>query len=360
MGRRVLSKQKAEAILRGERRGEILDALRQLPEDVDVRLAADAVLPLVTGDASSKSCWLLGRHCQRLPAAVVRDLLGRLTGHARTAGNPHRDVAIFLTAMVSPELPDDRLVEAWGAALVGLLDLNTTYGWGSRQRREKIRGVAASREMVAALQAVAVGCERVDLDMLAVLCAEGSDASFDALMPHFVRAEQAGDGLTWLRRLRTHANPESKAIQSLLDSAAARLEAISGASPAVDLAQRVGFGRPELFWFDAWLGSTQLNENNVPRYQGSVRVDSRSPRWFRVFLTRVEGIELTRTTFDHQGIERDDLGVGRCAAQELPAWLRLTGGRLGVTWSLGLRSSVRGKKRQALEAWLLGGATGDG
>lgn len=355
MGRRPLSKQKAEAILRGDGRGEILEALRRLPDDVDVRLAADAVLPLVTGDASSKSYWLLGRHCQRLPAAVVRDILGQLAGHARTAGNPHRAVAIFLTALVAPELPDERLVEAWAAALVGLLDLDTTYGWGSRQRREKIRGVAANPRMVAALQAVAVGCERVSMDMLAVLCAEGSDASFDALMPHFVRAEQAGEGLAWLRRLRTHANPKSAAIQSLLDSAAARLEAISGASPAVDLAERIGFGRPDLFWFDAWLGSTQLNQGNVPEYQGSIRVDSRSPDWFEVFLARVAGIDFTSTTFDHQGIERDDLGVGGCAAHELPAWLRRTADKLGATWSLGLRASVRGKKRQALEAWLLGG-----
>ena len=69
MGRRTLSREKAEEILRNDEAGELYEALRRLPDDVDPRLAANAVLSFLD---RGKNVWWMGRHCQRLPAPVIR------------------------------------------------------------------------------------------------------------------------------------------------------------------------------------------------------------------------------------------------------------------------------------------------
>jgi hypothetical protein len=384
MGRRTLSRKEAEQILR-DKKGN-MDALRRLPADVDPSLAAGAVTSLL--DGPHKNGWAFGRSCQQLPTTVVREVLAYLSRAARTAdNNVNRDIAIFVTALVSPELPDARLAEAWQAALAALLDLNTSYGWGSKQRKAKIRGVAVDAKLVAAVQTVAVGCEDTSLDMLAVLCSDGSDASFDALMPHFDRAERSGERLEWLGMLRKHANLDSEPIRNLLDTAAARLAALSCESPAVALAAFIGLGQPKVFWFDAYLGSTELNRSNVPLYQGHIRVDSRSPNWFSVWVTRVSStLDRAETAFrpkspqqaqqaaavevegggagrgvpsrrrpNNMTTRRDDLELGTCAAEEIPRWLQQASEKLGIDWSVSLRTSLRGKKRQVLEDWLTSG-----
>lgn len=353
MGRGTLSRKEAERILRD--RNANMETLRRLPADVDPSLAAGAVTALL--DGPYKNGWAFGRSCQQLPTPVIREVLACLSRAARTAdNNVNRDTAIFVTALVSPGLPDAKLAEAWQAALVALLDLNTSYGWGSRQRKEKIRGVAADAQLVAAVQTVAVGCEDTSLDMLAVLCSDGSDASFDALMPHFDRAERSGERLEWLGMLRKHANLDSEPIRNLLDTAAARLAALSCESPAVALAASIGFGQPKVFWFDAFLGSTELNRSNVPLYQGHIRVDSRSPNWFSVWVTRVSStLDRAETAFSSKTTRRDDLELGACAAEQLPRWLQHASKKLGVDWSVSLRTGLRGKKRQVLEDWLISG-----
>jgi hypothetical protein len=349
----------AEQILRAQRHGpELLKLLRRLPPDVDPQLASRAALTLIHGSIASSGCWSFGRNCQQLPATVIRRLLEALTVRARDAtgtDRDSRDSAIFVSALVDPQLDDQALEQRWLLALQSLLDLNMSYGWGSKQRKAKLTALASNPDVVAAAQAVAVGCEDASLDVLAVLCAEGSESSFDALMPHLQRAEESGERLEWLLRLRTHADTESAPIQSFLTTVEACLERLSGESGAIELAAYLGFGRPQVFWFDAYLGSTTLlMPNNVPLYQGHISVDSRQPNWFSLSLSRLGNTHgMPRTAFGRRS-ECDELGLGSCDAAGLPAWLAEVARKLETEWTVNFSSSLRGKKRQALERWLLG------
>lgn len=356
MAKRKADDKHANAILRDGGGRELFELLRRLPADADPALAAKVSLGLIRGSIAQSGCWSFGRNCQRLPAAVIRHALPMLAERARRRDHAERDSAIFLGALVDAGLDDAALERAWARALQALLDLETTYGWGSKQRKAKLAGLAADPEIVAATQAIAVGCEDAALDVLAVLCAEGSEASFDALMPHLQRAEDSGERLEWLRRLRIHADAESAPIQSFLLSIDRALARLSERSGAIELAASLGFGRPKVFWFDAYLGSTTLlMPNNVPLYQGYLTVDSRRPDWFSLSVTRLEEqLGLTCTAFS-RAREQDDLGLGVCEAAELPAWLARAAAQLETEWTVSLRSSLRGKKRQTLERWLLSG-----
>jgi len=345
MGGRRRSTKHVEAVLRTGTDNQISKALRNLPEDIDAQLAAQLVL----SD--------FARLDQRFPARVARAILELLDEPARTEGHELRLLAVFMVTVLPRTLNEAELAKKWQSAVRAYFAMGTTYGWGSRQKREKIASVAANPDFVRGVQAIAVGCENVGRDVLAVLCSDGSDESLDALMPHFDRAERNGKRLKELIRLDTHANPESAAVRSLLDTARIRLRAISQQSPARALAEHIGIGSPEVFWFDGSVSSEEPS-GGIPRYQGHVKVDSRTPRWFSVGMTHVDvrpGSTYPASHFDNESAREDRLGLGVCTAEELPAWLQRTARKLDVAWSAPyVSSSVRGKKRKAIEDWLRG------
>jgi hypothetical protein len=118
----------------------------------------------------------------------------------------------------------------------------------------------------------------VDTDWLAVLVADGSDASIDALIPHL-----DGD-MEVLERLRTHA-ADVPHLRSLFAESEAKLRARRAASPALDFARAIGVDDVDVFWFRASLNSRESRRDRVSRYQGNVRVDSRLVRWFSVGIS---------------------------------------------------------------------------
>ena len=147
-------------------------------------LAATAALKL-----AGTSTWKLGRVGRRFPPPVIREIVTRLAADSTL-------LAIFVRQVVlegAPGIPagDERLAARWTKALDALLDLDTTYAWGSKERRAKLAAIARDPELLAAVQAVAVGGE-ASLDMLAVLAIDGSEASADALLPVFTRAAKEG------------------------------------------------------------------------------------------------------------------------------------------------------------------------
>jgi hypothetical protein len=323
-------------------------AMRSLPATIDVELAASVVVRMMA------RTHIVGRQCKAVPARVIRAVLAR-----EVPGVVH----LFLRLVVSEEVSDAALQASWQRGLQALLDMDTTYAWGSKQRRAKIAALARDAAMLSAVQGTVAHANadpepherKVPLDMLAVLVADGSAASYDALVVHIDAAFTSGDTrLDMLARLRTHATstPELDRLFSELDAA---LEARNEMSPALALGTIIGIGPAPLLHFDVRLSSTRKNRNRVPWIQGSFSVDSRSTSWFHVWVSTV-GDALDRTTsFSSEDAPgRDTLGIGRCAPSDLPRWLAQVAATLDIAWEpfSVSRSNLRGKKRDAVALWL--------
>ncbi|GMU61094.1 MAG: hypothetical protein AMXMBFR34_28570 [Myxococcaceae bacterium] len=350
-----LSRAEAERQLRnpGERRGALLDTLQRLPDDVDPHLAAGAALSLVASHEYHPA-WVFARRCRKLPPPVLRALLEKLPSLT-----PRRWWAVFLLEAVRDGGDDAALTGAFLTALDALLDVQTTYAWGSKQRRAKLKALASSPRFLPAIQAAVVGDERAPLDLLAVLAADGSEASVDALVPCFSRAHQERSGLLdWLERLKTHA-AKTQAMDTLLASVRARLQERNDTSPALDFARSLGLDVAKLS-VRVSLGSTALTAGHVPRVQGSVTLDSTSATWLSVHLAVLDGPTGTvsgGTSFTNEKLWGDQLELGGCDAAGLPRWLARAQKRLGITWSQPpsfVGGTLRGKKRDAFVAWLFG------
>ncbi|MEW5742931.1 MAG: hypothetical protein AB1938_28710 [Myxococcota bacterium] len=347
-----LSRADAEDRLRnpGERREALLEALQRLPDDVDAELAADAVLSLVS-TSSYHPVWHFARQGRRLPAPVIRTLLSKLP-----TLTPRRWWAVFLLEAVPADVGDEELSDAWLAALGALLDLQTTYAWGSKQRKAKFKALAANPRFLAAIQAAVVGDEDAPLDLLAVLAIDGTEASVDALVPRFSRAHQEASALLdQLEMLKTHATSTAP-MEALLSSVKARLEDRNAKSPALDFARSLGL-EVKRFSVRVGLSSTALTASNIPRVQGSITIDSSRPTWLSVHLAVLEGRGGARTggtSFTNEQVWSDGLGLGTCGAAELPGWLARAQTTLGVTWTAQpfLGGTLRGKKRDVFVEWL--------
>lgn len=335
-----------EALAKGQWAYQLLKAL---PAGVDPALAAEAALSGV-----SSRPWFMANTCRKLPVPVIREAVARLP-------DKPGPWATFLRILVDGDLGDEALAARWRYALEVVLSLGTSYAWGSKQRKAKIRGLAEDAEVLAAVQATAASSPVVPLDMLAVLAFDGSEASVDALVPHVGRAADSRDTrLDRLEKLKVHARP-TPAVTAMLESVSAMLAERNAASPALELPPVIGLGTLDLFWFSAWFGSVELNRSHVPVLQGSVTVDSREVTWFNVWLTRVEPLPSTRsvgTSFSNEEVRRDDLALGSCAPADLPAWLKRSAKTLGFTFDparMRPRTHLRGAKRDRLHAWLTGG-----
>lgn len=334
----------------GERQ-KVADAIQMLkaaPEGTDPGIFAEAFVPLFL-----KSTWRLSRHHQKLRAELIRAVLLRFE-----QGQSMQSV--FLRASVDTSLDDAELQQAWAAGLVALLDMQTTYAWGSKQRKAKIARLAQQPKMVAALQAAAVGAKAVGLDALAVLAAEGSEASMDALLPHVERASNSPGGyLEVLTRLKVHAKhtPTLEAMFAKIDGTLSEKKA---ASKAIALARQIGLGELKDFWFDQWFSSTERTQNRVPHYQGTIRVQSTEQGWFSVSLSELPMSGFSAgyrgSYFTSELTRSDELSLGAPKPEELPQWLAAAAKKLKVEWDFGRgpRTLLRGKKRSLLAAWLRG------
>lgn len=317
-------------------RGDIGPAMRSLPATIDRKLAARVVMELLP------RTFFLGKMCKKLPVPVIREVL------SRTSDEPAH---VFLRIAVPL---DGEIAAAWTKAITALCDLDTTYAWGSKQRKAKIRGIAADATMLHAVQATVGHVKNPSSDMLAVLVADGSDASYDALISHIDEAvAQNDDRVDTLSRLRTHATktPALDALFAELDQA---LDTRNAKSPALALGPIIGLGEVSMLWFDVWLSSTRTTRNRVPWIQGTIGVDSRSPSWFHVNLSAVEPDDSGKSSyFSSKRDGEDGLRVGKCDAAELPVWLATAAKKLKIEWAkLDPRTHLRGSKRTKLVTWL--------
>ncbi len=335
MAPRLLTRAEAHEALSGK---GWLDALRRLPVDVDPPLVADRLAPLLDGKGSS--VWHFARRCQALPVPVITLLLGRLTEGAPSSAK------VFLREFLRGS---DAVAADWAEALRVLLDLDA-YAWGSKQKRLKLEGVAKNPRALAAIQAAVVGSADAPLVMLAVLALDGSEVSSDALIPIFAGAREDDR----LARLKTYA-AKTPAMQALLGSVHHRREEKEKQSPALQFAREV-LGL-ELTRLDVQLSvsSRELNGSNVPRYQGSLTIDSGWDEWWSMSLSRVTTSgDVVSTHFGADVSRRDALELGTAPLETLPDWLARVQQSLGVRFNTEVdpRGSLRGKKRALFADWL--------
>jgi hypothetical protein len=262
-------------------------------------LAADVALEILVDSA-----WQFSRECRRLPLGVIRELLGR---------KPTDAMHVYLTLAVDPDAPDAAVAERWAHAIQGLADLETIHRWASPQKKAKFRALASDERLLAAIQGAAANGENVSNEMLAVLVADGSAESFDALVPHLDTSHR----LDALRMLRVHAKdtPALRALFAELDRD----------SPAHGLARLVGLPASKVFWFTARISAGGVHVQ--------VSVDSRREEWF--------------------AIEHDLPGLGRCEPSELPAWLARAAAKLALEWDVPVVDSNLRSKRDQIARWLV-------
>lgn len=313
-----------------------LQVLRALPADIDPSLAAKAVCSLFP-----RNEYWFARTCHDLPAPVIAEVRRRLPSM------PQSSTIVFL-----------REAADWKAAVTVLKVLQT----GSTQRLARLREVA-SGPMLGALQAsVAFGTDPIP-DMFSVLAIDGSEASVDALLPHFTRAVSEQSRLIErLVSLKKDAKP-TPAMNAMFTQLDQLLHRRNATSPALDFARGLGFDL-ETFSIDAYVSSQTLNRPNsrggVPLYQTHLSIDSTSATWFRVSVSCVPGdySEGESTLFSSDSkVGRDGLELGRCEPAELPAWYVRGAKRLKTTWNWAevKPRGLRGKKRDQFLHWLSSG-----
>lgn len=296
--------------------------------------------------------WALARYEKKLRPALVREALD-------APGCAQHLAWVFLHEYIRPLRPldDAALSDVWGAALKKLGDLHTSYGWGSKQHRAKMDGVAADPRGLAAVQAAVASYPEAPLDFLAVLVVDSSEASFDAFLPHFERAtRERGKSLEILQWLRKYARPDTS-METLLDRVDDAADEREAASPALRLAAAIGLGKRDRFWFQLYTGSAEGGDHGVPAYQLHVNIDSRRAEWFSIQLARSGAQD--STVFNSQRVWRDDLELGSCQGEDIPDYLARAAVELGITWhpAGALSSNVRGRKRDLILAWLSRGVT---
>ncbi len=340
-----------EAVLQspGGERGRFLEALGKLPRDVDPGVAARAALSLIGGDVPG--FWIFARTCGQLPAPVIRALMEQL-------GEDRRPHSFFLRECIPLDASEPELTAAWETALQALLDLDTSHAWNSNQQEAMLQTLAKKPAILHAIQTAAVACEKVPLPMLAVLAADASDTSVDALIPHVERAvTQQDESLDRLQSLRVHAR-STPAMDALFARMRALLEARPGYLPALEFARGLGFRELDLFWFQAQLVSRTNREAPGDCYQVRLSVDSRSAAWFKVALSgAVDSVRAPPpfTLFSSDKVHFDKLRVGTCEPAGLPRWLATTGAKLGMPWDFNrmtLQTHLRERERDRLERWL--------
>jgi hypothetical protein len=327
---------------------ELYAELKRLPGDVDVSLASMRVIEMFKngGFGFARS---FRRH---LPLPVIEAVVEKLERDFEQYEGRFRNNVVLLLERLRLRTQEESIHDAWRHALQLLLDIDTTYGWGSKQRKTKLRGLSESPITVATLQAVCVASERPKLDVLVVLALEGSDESMDALMPHFSTSDFDAK-LERLEALRTHIPRDGSRADVWLKTAETQLQEHRHDSPALAFAESLGFTGTKKFWFECSIGTVERSPNRLnPRFRCSIHLDSRRSTWFGVHVYQVEG---RRRSYFGETTAVDELELGSCLPAELPDWLTRAAEKLQCSWGEPyFRSSLRGKKRQALLDWLLG------
>lgn len=317
----------------------LVEAIQRLPAKTTPDRAAAAVARLSESDYGL----LLARDFQ-FSAPVVRALLARLATERRA-------LTIFLVEAAPSHLDDRHLREAWRTAADALLSLMTPGGWGSSRMKATVRGVAKTPRLLAATQAAVVGGKDAPSSLMAVLAADGSEASVDALLPAFSRAsEEQTELLDRMKRIKVHA-ANNASLDAMFAALERRIDERNSTSPALTFARALGLDAKR-FVVRLWLSS-------VPRAcLFELEIDSTEASWFSVrarWLGEPGPSRFGTTSFSDARVNRDQLRLGGSEPLGLPDWLRRSQETLGLIWDTTptvFRSTLRGRQRDRFLEWL--------
>ena len=267
--------------------------------------------------------WDFARRAAKLPATGIRVLSEQLR-----SVKPPTAVLIFLCEAVRGIDDDAELVDVWTKALRAVLDLKKEDSWGSKRKRALIAGMGKNPRFLAAMQAAVVGDLRAPREMLAVLAADGSDTSVDALLPAF-----SGTDRFAINRLETHAGdtPAMKQMVSAIRARALEEEQKRRATSFGLAFARKTLGLDvEVFDARVSLVSVEINANHVRRIQGAVGIGS--GYWVRITRVTARDDGQTSSWSDQVKGRKDGLQLGFCEFDELPRWLVSAQTKLRITW----------------------------
>lgn len=242
----------------------------------------------------------------RQTEVASEELIGRLLEKMENE-KPRDPASLFLRTAFDEATPR----ASWRTAVNALKAFGAFYTWGSKPKRDRLTAIAKQPRLLAAVQAAAVGAAEVPDEFLAVLAIDASDASLDALFPHFTAAMKDPTRLDALDRLSMFAK-KTPAMTQLLARAREQLEARQTSGPTMQLAKELGLTSGARFRVHV-RGSG--GAKGIASFD--VLLDSASADDFRVWVF----VKQQRTTFSEHASGFDDLKLGRCRLPELPRWL---------------------------------------
>lgn len=195
------------------------------------------------------------------------------------------------------------------------------------------------------------------LMLVSVLMEDGSDASLDVLIAEAHRAlAGAPEEVDQLRECMRWRKPPKPALSPLIAMLERTVSRAGGDEALPALAKHIGLGRAPRVLTASFSGHVQAKGGALSL---RVELDTSARRWWWVELRRGRGKPVVTVELSPQGRTGNWAKAPALADfTEYPAWLAAVKALVGVqafsaTW-LG-RSSLRGKDRARLEAWLAGG-----
>ncbi|MFT3711806.1 MAG: hypothetical protein QM817_29560 [Archangium sp.] len=261
------------------------------------------------GEGWSKFAWA----CKAQTPAEIRKTFAFVS---RAAAKPSRALncaVVFLKALVDTET-DESLATTWREALAALDDVQK-YPFDATKRGKKLRDIARNQRVLTAWQTAAVGVTFLPDAVLALLIIDASDASLDALLPHFERARSDADVLSSFEAMARYETPRTASLFERLRSDAATKRA---ASPVLAFGERFGLAKNGRFKLtlsvlakkpakrSTWdFIALSFDSNDEPGFSLSTGQQTRTPTssssWSRGVRSTLEGLPRAVATLARKG-----------------------------------------------------------
>lgn len=279
------------------------------------------------GEGWSKFAW----HGKTYTAAQIRKLLGAVKRAPRKRALDCAEK--FLEA--SLDVSNDTALETTWRAALSVLDDIQKYPFDATKRGKKLRDIARSEHVLSAWQAAA-RAQELPSAVLALLIIDASEASLDALVPHFERALTDRDVLEAFEDLERYVSSRTAPLFARLKSHGAAERA---QSPVLAFGERFGLAKSGRFKLKLELLATKpvkrftydfvtlsFDSHDTPGFAlttgQQTRTSNSSSMWQRGVKTSLEGLPKTLEKLARKAnVEWDFAKAKPARASRLIRWL---------------------------------------